>query len=805
MPLESQLAHRNIRSTNLPYKSNISPTDTDPCYIPGSQDFMTSIIGYAERRPGFADNLETVVVGLNDPQRVFLWDRFDGTFIAMAVNINSSSQSEVYKMILGTDPTFVLLFTDTSSNSPFDFIVSNNSVYFSNGNTAKKWDPNNGVTNWGISAGSGTGGGSIYGPTGAGTGTDQPSGFTVAWANPGNITAGDSSFATATVSAPTNPGTHFLQASNFGFAVAAGSTITGIQVEVKGFQSSVDVENISVQLTKSVGSPTGTYKTAQLPTSNGFISLGDTSDLWGGTYTLAETNDAGFGCVIFANTNAATATFSIDFVRITVFATTGSVVTLSGTGLTANIGYQYVYCYGNSRTGHVSSPTPPSNVVKPANQQMNIPVVASGDPQVNQIRLFRSTDSVAPGFNAGVYFELPTSPYPNTSTTLVDTAIDTSLIVNSVAPIAGFNDPPTPFMAPVYFAGRIWGFKNNQVFYSGLEETLLGVPEESFVSGPGGNFWNFDEPVQALAVAGTGLGQALMIFCGGRIYGITGNSLDTFRKFLISNRRGCRSLTCVSSLGGMVAWLDSSMQVWVTDGNSLQEISVDIRPDLLAQSQVGASMTFHTAGKFHWLVLAFEHLIYVYDMDLEQWMPPWNISSNYVFSGETSAGVYDLLLATYVGGTGPINTGKILKLSLTAHNDDGTAYTPVLKTNLFSVVPDFGKRFSYAGMGTYDEPTRTGYPTGIHVDTNAITLRDVLLCSDDDPFNAATPYTSVFTNKVSPSVAYNRPQGLNLVQSVFPMTKPEAHWIGMKIIGQTADDDLKIYTVVLSYKTLGGR
>ncbi len=806
MPLESQLAHRNISNTNLPYKSNVSPTETDPCYIPGSFNVLTSITGFAERRPGFADTVESVETLFNNLQRLFTWDRFDGTFIEMAVDINASNQATVYKRVVGTDLSFILIYTDTGSATPFDFVVSNNAVYFSNGNVAKKWNPVNGVTNWGISAGSGTGGGSIYGPTGAGTGSDQAtSGGTIAWANPGNITTNDNNFATATVSAPVNPGSHFLQASNFGFAVAAGSTVTGIQVEIKGFQSSVNAENIEVQLSRGLGSGIGNVKFIPWPTSNSFVSLGDTSDLWGWSPTIADVNSTPFGCIIFANTNAATATFSVDFVRITVFATTGSVVTLSGTGVTANIGYQFVYCYGNSNSGHISSPTPPSNVVKPANQQMNIPLVASGDPQVNQIHVFRSTDSVAAGFNAGVYFEIPTSPYPNTTATVVDVALDTSLLVSSVAPLPGFNDPPTPFRQPVYFAGRVWGFFNNQVFYSGLEETLVGVPEESFVSGLGGNFFNFDEPVQALAVAGTGLGQTLMIYCGGRVYGIAGNTLDTFRKFLISNRRGCRNLTCVSSLGGMVAWLDSSMQVWATDGNSLQELSIDIRPDLAVQTQVGASMTFHVSGKYHWLVLAFEHLMYVYDMDSEQWMPPWTVASNYVYSGETSAGVYELLLATYQGINLPPLTNKALKLSPTAHNDDGSPYVFVLQTTLFSVVPNFGKRFSYAGMGTYDEPSRTGYPTNIHVDSNAVTLKDVALCSDDDPFNASTPYVSVFGNAVSPTVAYNRLQGVNLVQHPFPMTRPEARWIGIKITGQTADDDLKVYTFFLSYKTLGGR
>ena len=128
MPLESQLAHRNVRNANLPYRSNTSPTGTDPCLITGSKDLMTSIIGYAERRPGFADNVETTPTTFANLQRLFCWDRFDGTFLEMACNINASSQSEVYKRVLGTDNSFSLIYTDTGSNTPFDFVVSNNKI-----------------------------------------------------------------------------------------------------------------------------------------------------------------------------------------------------------------------------------------------------------------------------------------------------------------------------------------------------------------------------------------------------------------------------------------------------------------------------------------------------------------------------------------------------------------------------------------------------------------------------------------------------------------------------------------------------
>lgn len=968
MPMEGQLAHRNVASSALPYRTNQSPTATDPCFVTGSQDLLTSVAGYCQRRPGFSDNVEAVATTFNNLQRLFTWDRFDGTFIEMACQINASGFAQVYKRLVGTDNSFVSLFTDTVA-TVFDFVVSNNTVYFSNGHVAKKWNPSDGLSNWGIAMSPTS---SATGPNGVGTGSDVAFSGGTAWSNPGNITANDGSFATVTMTqgsggavgpnfptsadsesggiqwanpnnifaqdavystatgtaasngdqtqnlvalaynfsaslpstatingitvtvgyARTSGGTHvtltegnvillknrvpvgsdkgtgadlsnptttityggssdlwgatwtgsdinnaqfgilinaaltsnngiaipalgvdyikitinytpaagglysdYLQGTNPGFGIASG-TVLGILVEIKGLQSVANSNtSISVQMLKS-GNLVGTAKTGtNLGLSNAFVSYGGSADLWGATWSTNDINASTFGVSIQAVSNTSgTVTWSVDFVRITVYSFGGPNVTFTGTGLTANIGYQYVYCYGNSVTGHLSSPCLASNVVKPANQSMSIPLVASSDPQVNQIRVFRSTDSVAAATTAGIYFEIPTSPYANSNASVTDSAADTALLVNSIAPLPSFNDPPVGaagFRGMVYFSGRIWGFANNKVYFSALEECVQGVPEESFVSGAAGNFWTFDQPVQGLGVAGNGDNQTLIVFCGGRIYGIFGNTLDTFRRFVISRRRGCRNQNCISSMGGMVTWLDSSNQIWATDGSSMQELSIDIRPDLAGITISNCSMTFHAAGTFHWLVFSTGAKLYVYDLDTEQWMPPWSFSCNSIFSGEVSAGSYQLIAAT---------SPKALQLSTTAHNDNGASYQMVVNTNLYALVPDFSRRFSVASLGIYDEPSRTGYPALVQVDANSVTLSDVLICFDDDPFNAATTYTSIFTNKQDVSVTANRSNGVNIVQNVFPLTAITARWAGIKIKGQNADDNLKIYGWFLAYK-----
>src|SRR5260370_6762237 len=810
----------------------MSPTDTSPSFGTGLSDIVTTIAGYAEMRPGFSLTVEPSPTSFINLNRLFTWNRFDGKLITMACQVNSSNQSVVYKMVSGADNSFVSVFTDTGSSNLFDFAVSNNTVYFSNGNVAKAWEPINGIRNWGIAIGSVN---NASGSTIAGTGANLNDGIKIAWINPANV---NSTVSFATASVPGSQATQFDQASQFGFALTGTTTIIGIQVSVVAERSVSDPSvTIIVEIMK-LGVQTGNIKTANNITSSPVTyTFGGTSDLWGTTWTANDINQSTFGVGIRMTNDAATSPiFSIRNVQITVFGIGGPSVAVSGSAgsFSANIGYQYVFCYGNSNSGHISSPTPTSastgafggiisnsvlaaggsgyvandtgiisagsfNATYTVNTvtggavttytinaggsgyvvgnnvgtqrgggqpgtgtgftinitgisgkaNVSISLTASTDTQVNQIRVYRSTDSVAAGISSGTFFELPTSPYSNTTQNVTDNAVDTSLNIFSLAPFPGFNDPPTPGQPVSYFSGRMWLFNNNQVVFSGLEETIAGVTEEAFPSGPAGNFWKFDQPVQGLAVAGTGLSQTLAVFCGGRLYGIVGSSLDTFRRFLVTNRRGCRNLNTITTLGGAIAWFDSSQTVWMTDGQSLQEISLDIPPDLAGLSPTGANFTFHVSGRFHWLICAFPTKIFVYDLDLSQWLPPWSVNNNTVFSGETSAGVYELMLST---GT------KALKMNQTgivgSFNDNGNTYSPVVRTNNHAVVPDFGKRFSYNSMGLYDQPSRTGTGWYIQSDTNSlVTFGDVGILVDDDPLNANSAYTSIVTNKITPHVA----------------------------------------------------
>jgi len=386
------LEYRHLRNTALGYVTASSPTSTNPQYI-GGGNILTSYKGFAERRPGHEQTLDSTAPMTGNIKRVFGWRRWASTFYIMLCEVTVTA-SNVYKLALGTDTSFQLIFS-SASKEPFDFVVSNNFCFFGNGTDMRKFDGTI-VTNWGISISSQNNITGPFAPVTAATVSFNPG--DIPWSNPNNIKVQDGLFSTVTL----NPGQYvqYLEATNFGFSIPLANTITGIQVEIKGFFTGTPGGDALLFSMAKGGFPAGfSNNIAVLPTSNGFVSYGGSSSLFGTTWTPNDINQTGFGVFLggFGSGQSTPITFSIDFVRITIFSQGGPVTAVSGSAGTmsaSNGGYQYVYCYINGTTGHVSSPTPASATTGNFTNKLNvgITVVASTDPQVTGIRLFRTTD-----------------------------------------------------------------------------------------------------------------------------------------------------------------------------------------------------------------------------------------------------------------------------------------------------------------------------------------------------------------------------------------------------------------------------
>jgi hypothetical protein len=155
----------------------------------------------------------------------------------------------------------------------------------------------------------------------AGTGADDAAIGTVAWANPGNITANDGNYATATL---TNAVSHYLKATSFGFAIPTSATINGIAVTVRRNTANSLVFDSSVRLLKA-GVLTGNEGSsrANWPIGTSDPAYGAASDLWGATWTPADINGATFGVEFAALTGigAGTVVANVDSIQVTVYYT----------------------------------------------------------------------------------------------------------------------------------------------------------------------------------------------------------------------------------------------------------------------------------------------------------------------------------------------------------------------------------------------------------------------------------------------------------------------------------------------------
>lgn len=145
----NQLTYYGLDRPTLPYKTNTSPVDETPHFVTGSKNVMGTIKGYLEKRPGFSTPVEQALSEIpGKVVRLYTWRRFSGSFFIMAsvTTTNPISPSQVWKLEVGVDQSFVMIYADTSSTSafPFDFITSNNFCYFGNQTIRKNMQKFNG-------------------------------------------------------------------------------------------------------------------------------------------------------------------------------------------------------------------------------------------------------------------------------------------------------------------------------------------------------------------------------------------------------------------------------------------------------------------------------------------------------------------------------------------------------------------------------------------------------------------------------------------------------------------------------------
>lgn len=141
------------------------------------------------------------------------------------------------------------------------------------------------------------------GPNLPATGANNTSVGTVAWTSPGNVTATDANRASASIGSTAI--SNYLLATNFGFAIPAGSSIDGVSVTINRLEGNLTTKAAiqdSTLLLSKAGTIAGTNHASATnwPTAEAGASYGGTTDLWGITLTSTDVNASTFGVALSA-------------------------------------------------------------------------------------------------------------------------------------------------------------------------------------------------------------------------------------------------------------------------------------------------------------------------------------------------------------------------------------------------------------------------------------------------------------------------------------------------------------------------
>jgi len=173
------------------------------------------------------------------------------------------------------------------------------------------------------------------GPNSPGTMADDDTVGTTTWTNPDNAKTSDNSYASAT--SPSHRiwrYSHYLKATNFGFAIPVGATINGIVVEIEkksdddiGGDLTIDSEVKIVKSDSTIGAE-NKASGDDWPLSDTYSTYGAFDDLWNESWSAEDINNANFGIVLSTKWYEEDIHAYVDHIRITVYYTEVPSVTI---------------------------------------------------------------------------------------------------------------------------------------------------------------------------------------------------------------------------------------------------------------------------------------------------------------------------------------------------------------------------------------------------------------------------------------------------------------------------------------------
>ena len=352
--------------------------------------------------------------------------------------------------------------------------------------------------------------------------------------------------------------------------------------------------------------------------------------------------------------------------------TVAPTLSFSSGSLSPTVGYQYVYVYRNSSTGHISTASPTSaNTGPQTSKNISVGYTASTDAQVDKIDIYRNDDGGA------VYYFL--AEVSNATSSYTDSTPDAGLDDLLIAPVADVNNPPPSGMSlTVWYAGRLWGASGNTLYYSGGPDTLNGVGPEAW---PPIN--NFPVPGNITALASTS--QGLIVWTTDDAYVVLGTNASTFTApQLWQANWGVANQNCVCQDGDNLFIYTTRGQMWSYSASGLQEIGFMEGTQLGAFTPANVYITIHRSGEDEGIFVSDgSSNIYRYSQVASAWdtviQPVGGVGC--IESIEVTAGNWRLMAGR------PTGSGYILDRDTSTFTDDGSTYPAWATVGSLMVAP----------------------------------------------------------------------------------------------------------------------
>ena len=153
--------------------------------------------------------------------------------------------------------------------------------------------------------------------------TSEITGYSQTWTNTGNAGASDDSYTSfGNITGGVGGYSDYLIATDFGFNIPDGAIIYGIIVDVERSDPNARTSDYSIRIIRAGLIGTDDRSTGiAYPVTDAYQSYGNSTDLWGETWSYKDICNANFGVAIAAQRNIAGGTTAgqIDHIRITVY------------------------------------------------------------------------------------------------------------------------------------------------------------------------------------------------------------------------------------------------------------------------------------------------------------------------------------------------------------------------------------------------------------------------------------------------------------------------------------------------------